>query len=344
MKVLHVIDTLGIGGAERVMVDLSNILQENGEEVAALFLLEKGPLAKELNHHIQQYELKRYKRFSIKSIFRFISIVKQYDIVHVHMRHCFEYVSFASLFYPPLRRKVVFHDHYGDINIDDKCPFVLKTALNHCLTAYIGVSDQLVDWAKRNGTTNCYLMPNIVRKQKVEVDKKQTLTDYISVGTIRKTKNYEYLIKLASQMPEKRFTIYGNTQIPEYMQSIKGILCKNVTIVEGVSNVQPLLQQYRIAIHCAPSETGPLVLIEFLAQGIPFLAYRTGEVVRQIQDDLPELIVDDFETETWIKRLKHIEDNYDSIKNKLSVVYDKYYSEQNYYNTCNQIYRRVQNC
>lgn len=344
MKILHVIDTLRIGGAERVMVDLSNILYENGEEVTALFLLDKGPLAKELNPHINQYELKRYKRFSIKSVFRFVSIAKQYDIIHVHMRHCFEYVCLATLFYPPLKKKTIFHDHYGDINIDDKCPIVLKTALNHFLSAYIGVSEQLVEWAERNGTSNCFLLSNIVRKQQVETNDNQSGTDYVSVGTIRKTKNYEYLVNLASKMPDKSFTIYGNVQIPEYMQSIKSILCRNIRIVEGVSNVQPLLNKYKIAIHCAPSESGPLVLMEFMAQGIPFVVYRTGEVVRQIQNDLPELIVDNFEIQNWIDRIGFIEQHYEEIKRKISIVFNKYYSEQTYYSKCKTIYQNVRNC
>ena len=344
MKILHVIDTLMIGGAERVMVDLSNILHENGEDVSALFLLEKGPLSCELNPQIKQYELFRYKRFSVKCICRFIRIAKHYDIIHVHMRHCFEYVSFVSLLHPSLKKKVVFHDHYGDINIDDKCPVILKASLRHHLAVYIGVSEQLVDWAKRNGTSNCFLLPNIVRKQVTEVPSSSNVVGFVSVGNIRQTKNYEYLAELARQFPNENFTIYGNINSPDYWDKIRKMIGNNVNVVKGVSRVQPLLRNYRLAIHCAPSETGPLVLIEYLAQGIPFVVYRTGEVVRQIQDDLPELIVDNFEIQNWLDRIGFIEQHYEEIQEKMSTVYEKYYSEQTYYNKCKTIYQNVQDC
>ena len=44
MKVLQVIDKLDVGGAERVLVDLSNILDENNIDTTVLCLLKDSSL------------------------------------------------------------------------------------------------------------------------------------------------------------------------------------------------------------------------------------------------------------------------------------------------------------
>lgn len=342
MRILHVIDKLNIGGAERVAVNLSNILSENGEDVAFLSLLEKGTLSSSLNPAIKQYELHRKRRFSIKCILQFIRIAKQYDIVHVHTKHNIRYVSFLVMCYPSLRKKIVFHDHSmpegGFLGIMN-C-LLIRIAVD----SYIGVYQELLEWATKRKIKKAYLLSNIVRKQDVVCTTDETKHDFVSVGNIRPAKNYEFLAKLAKQIQDKSFTIYGNADDINYLNEIKHIISQNVNIVEGVSNVQPLLHNYKLAIHCAASETGPLVLLEYMAQGIPFVTYRTGEVVNQIQNDLPELIVDNFDPETWIKQIQSIEKDYNNIKYRLLRVYDELYSEQRYFGTCMKIYKNVQNC
>lgn len=342
MKILQVIDQLNIGGAERVVLDMSNILCDHHEDVTLLSIRGIGALNEYLNKRIKFIALERQSKFSFAEMKRFVDIANNYDIIHVHMRHTMVYVAVASLFKPSLRKRIVFHDHYGDINIDKACPMPLRYSLKHCITAYIGVSRQLVDWAKFWKVNSCYLLPNIVRKQ-ITNSIVTNSSGYISVGNIRSTKNYLHLMKIAKALPNIHFTIYGNRNEPDYYNQVVAEKGDNVDIVEGIADVQPLLQNYKIAIHSAPSETGPLVLIEYMAQGIPFITYNTGEVVEQVKGELPELILDTFEVGEWVERLQYIEEHYDVIKSKLSEVYEKYYSENKYYLSCKQIYKNVQN-
>ena len=55
------------------------------------------------------------------------------------------------------------------------------------------------------------------------------------------------------------------------------------------------IQQFEIGLQTAKSESGPLVLIEYLAQSLPFLTFNTGQVVDDIKSDIPQLILDNFE-------------------------------------------------
>ena len=62
MKILQVIDTLNVGGAERVFVDICNILNENQVDVSALFILKGGVLQDKIKSGILIYELNRKSR------------------------------------------------------------------------------------------------------------------------------------------------------------------------------------------------------------------------------------------------------------------------------------------
>ena len=73
MKVLQVIDKLDVGGAERVLVDLSNILDENNIEITVLCLLTKSSLDEKLNKNINKIYLNRLNKLSV---FKYVQLYR----------------------------------------------------------------------------------------------------------------------------------------------------------------------------------------------------------------------------------------------------------------------------
>ena len=65
-----------------------------------------------------------------------------------------------------------------------------------------------------------------------------------------------------------------------------------------------VMSYFKLAIHTAKSETGPLVAMEYLKSGTNFIAFNTGEVIRQIKKELPQKILYDFEMENWIRAIE----------------------------------------
>ena len=74
-------------------------------------------------------------------------------------------------------------------------------------------------------------------------------------------------------------------------------------------NIQSKLSNYQIAIHVAHSESGPLVLMEYLIQGLPFLAHKTGEVADVLYSELPECFVNSLEKHEWNRKLEFLRSN-----------------------------------
>ena len=105
MRILHVITTLQIGGAERLMVDLLPLLQEMGNEVdLLLFNGFESCFKNELSHkNIRIFSSKKdnkkskFKVYNPLNIFKLRKYLKRYDIIHTHNTACQVYAPIAKL-------------------------------------------------------------------------------------------------------------------------------------------------------------------------------------------------------------------------------------------------------
>lgn len=105
MKILHVITTLDVGGAERLMVDLLPLLKSYGDEIDLLLFNGKETLfKKELESKgITVYELSCQEGFADHrevnnplNILRLRKYLNHYEIIHTHNTACQFYVPLAS--------------------------------------------------------------------------------------------------------------------------------------------------------------------------------------------------------------------------------------------------------
>jgi glycosyltransferase involved in cell wall biosynthesis len=343
MKILQVIDTLNVGGAEKVFVDICNVLIDNGIEVTSLFLLEKGALKEELNQSIPVIELHRINKWSFTTMYQCSKIIRQYDIVHCHFRHVYKYISFVSKLFN-VKSKIILHDHYGSIDIDKKVPFLFDSFFKP--NYYIGVSGSLQLWAKNNlkiKENKVFVLENIVSKsvQKLEYDKN---FDLILVSNFKPVKNNKFGLDLIENL-DKSLLLVGQNQNNSYYNEIiskKNLQHLNCEIDDSIKNVQPILHNFKLGLHTSMSESGPLVLIEYLAQSLPFLAYETGEVSKILKPHFPEFFIDNFEVPQWTERIKMLlsKEN-DTVK--MQEVFEKYFGKEQYFNKLISIYQCVKN-
>ena len=114
----------------------------------------------------------------------------------------------------------------------------------------------------------------------------------------------------------------------------------DVVIDTGNVDVREEYNKYSIAIHTSPKETGPLVLLEYLSAGIPFIAYNTGSVAAAVSKELPILFVDNFESQRWQKQIETIKED-SSLTNKMQALYRRAFTTEQYLNKCLDIYKSV---
>ena len=353
MKVIQVIDQLQVGGAERVLVDLSNLLKEQNCDVAVLCLLNEAKLDGHLDNDIPVIYLLRKHKFNPLYLIRLYKILISYDVIHIHLRQVLRYVSLLFYFSGLHNKKVIlFHDHYGNIVHDTSISASIKSAIKRC-AAYIGVSDQLVNWAKQNKlNTTIIKKSNIIRKHAAEttITKLQPdIVKVVSIGNFRPQKNYEFLLDLVMKSPDDyRFTIYGQPIDTVYykkiLETIRSLnLGSKIQLVTDCDNVGAYLGQYNLGLHTASSETGPLVAIEYLGANLPYLSFDTGEVANTLKHEFPYLIQNNFEVGAWLESMDFILSKSEELKDKLELFYEKNYSDEAYGKSFVKLYDELLN-
>ncbi|WP_373033246.1 glycosyltransferase family 4 protein [Sulfurovum sp.] len=114
MKILSVIETLGKGGAERVLVNTLPALQKLGIECEVAILFETDDLAEELEvqgikvHHLDL----SYKWNVVEGISKLNQLLKNnhYDIIHAHLFFAYFYTGLVKLFHPSIKIVTTFHN------------------------------------------------------------------------------------------------------------------------------------------------------------------------------------------------------------------------------------------
>ena len=344
MKVLHVIDNLAPGGAERVMVNACNWLHEAGVAVEAVIISGQSlELMALLDPHIQIHVLGRRSRLDIQAARRLAELLaEEVNIAHVHMRHNFRYTALiAKLFH--IRTPLVFHDHYGTINLDQRIPAGFGSFARP--QWYIGVSKTLTTWAERQLhllPEQIFLLENAVAAEPfVDAPLKRNL---VLVSNIKAQKNQLFALELL-QRTGLSLDIYGARQDEGYAKELEAAiqnksLAGQVRLFHDCHNVQSRLGGYQLGLHTSNSETGPLAVIEYLAQGLPFLAYRTGAAADLIGRDFPEFFIDCFEPEAWAERIRQLLAAPPD-RARMAEVFERHFSKKRYVEQCLEIYKRI---
>lgn len=355
MKILHVIDTLNIGGAERVLVTLSNLFAREGHEVGVLTIIAPGRYADDLLPGVKTYCLNRRWKFNPVKMYRLARLADEYDIVHTHMRYDLRYVFLSKLLFG-FKAKIVAHDHYGDIEIDQAVPAFAKYILRK--VTYVAVSGDLVEWAiNKVGLSRqaAFLLSNIVLVRKARPTISQSSQALLMVANIRPTKNIEFALEVMKSLKQRgspcTLDVVGQIYDTGYYHMIRQLIAEygledRVKLIHDCFDVQEIIGKYAVGIHTAKSESGPLVLIEFLGCGLPFVTFKTGRVVDQIHNELPEFISRTFDVDDWVSLINRLlmkreEETFESLKIRMRDVFQKHYAEVNYYRDCLAIYERA---
>ena len=350
-NIVQVIDRLHIGGAERVLVTLSNLLYEHGHHVTVLTTVTPGPLAESLHKNIPLVNLNRRSKWNPFTMLRLIKTVRKFDIVHVHSRHNLRYLWLAKKIFG-LKTPVFYHEHHG-YRIHTSATALEKKMFARVV--FIAVSEQLKAWAIQKACTNesqTFTLANTVIRyvhdKALTARKESAFTELVMTGNFVPVKNMAFAIQILAYLnaAETRYklTIIGSVADKNYYESIVALVSsegqeKYVRYITDCKNIQPILHQFDLAIHTASSESGPLVLVEYIAQGLPFVTYETGEVTAQVKEALPASVINNFNVEDWAGRIRLIQQQ-DKLKTgaQLAAIFEAYYSAAAYYQKCMNIY------
>jgi glycosyltransferase involved in cell wall biosynthesis len=203
---------------------------------------------------------------------------------------------------------ILFHDHYGDIEIDTQVPAWFRYWGASHVDYYVGVSDELVNWAMDAGiprqrtsmianaldTQRFAAFPGLNLRDKFNIPAEQKIG--IMVGNLRTVKGLDLLISACTEIPKEilpAFFIVGEAQEPDYVRNCLNqihnkALEKNFHFVGQQPDSLSWMMGADFAVLPSRSESGPLVLIEVMACGLPFVAFNVGGISHTVSQYMPD--------------------------------------------------------
>jgi glycosyltransferase involved in cell wall biosynthesis len=290
VRILHVVSSLNVGGAERFVIDLATEQKASaGYEVSILSMGAEGePLESEVN----KLSLGLLHGKNIKNIRR---ILHDFDVVHIHSSHCLLRLLLAALF---INVKVVYTRHNERVHQSLKwqCTYFLARLTLHKMI-FVAEKARLNFLAKypafnaKSQTILNGVLPMVQSKHK-------SRTFRLShVGRFVPLKSQHYLIEAVAQIPEDiqqhiSLAFFGTGDLIGKNKQLAEKIIPQVTIAFNgfVTNRDDIYQASDVLIVTSETEGLSLAILEALASGTPVIASDVGGNPELVQHEYNGLL------------------------------------------------------
>lgn len=324
MRVLQIIDSLEIGGAEKMAVNYANALASSIEFSGLVATRKEGVLKNQLNKNSHYFYLNRKSKLDLKAIFKLRKYCIHNKITHLQAHSSSFFVAFLTkLFLPKI--KIIWHDHNGLSEfISTQKSNVLKF-VSFFFEGIIVVNDQLKIWAERE--LNCkkiIYLPNFTLLDYTQPKETNLLgikgKRILCLANLRFQKNHFLLVEVAKKLKESHsdWTIHlvGKDFNDTYSEKLKNeiknhYLIDVVILYDSRNDIQNIIEQSDICILSSQSEGLPVAILEYGLNRKPIVSTKVGEIPKIITNKENGLLVDNYDSNEFYLSLVQLIENAD---------------------------------
>lgn len=309
MKILQVIDCFArIGGAEKLVLDLSIELKSMGNDIDILSIIEPEQTKLEFKNTLEKYGINTYflnssnQLYSLQNILKFKNFLlnKSYDIVHVHLFPAQYFCAYGKKFAP--NSKFIFTEH----STDNKRRHYLITRIIDKWTykqydSIISISKKVEDGLdKLINKENSVIIPNGIKLTEFYNATPISMVNLIGCTNSKikiitmcarfsKGKDYITLFKtLKSLPPEVHIICIGDGELrgdcETYCQKEK--IYNQVHFLGIRDDVNRIFKASDAIVLSSEHEGFSLSMLEAMASGRPFTASRVNGIYDIIGDSI----------------------------------------------------------
>ncbi len=335
MKILQIITQPVLGGAQSVVIELSNALAENNHDIIVMSK-KSGAMWESLNADIKRVYCNHFRRNispinDIKSYFAIRKCIKKEkpDIIHLHTSKVGLLGRLAA--WPKHTKKTFYTMHgFDQVRLAHKEFLFLEKIFKNLCFKIIAISKYDLKNLHACGIKNTELIYNAVRdKKNIKLDNKilQQIKDFsrekkilLSVSRDAKPKRFDLFLEVAKNCPHLSFIWIGNKEPKENIPN-------NMMCLGEVINGGAYISLADAFILLSDHEGLPISLIESLSCGVPIIASNVGGIPEVVKDSCG--ITTENTAEKIIASIDHLFSNptiYDSMRNLSRKEFEKYYS------------------
>ncbi len=327
MKILHIINNLGSGGAESMLVNFLKYSKNKAD--IDLLLIVDDKIVYNLPENIKIFTLQpKGKRYSLKKLYRLFKLIRKenYDIVHAHLFPTQYYLALIKIFLPK-KIKLVTTEHNTTNNrrqffITKIIDYLLYSFYDHIVFISEGVKKQFekdFNFKKFKGSVinNGISLENF--KPKISKNEKDIIK-LLMVARFSKQKDHITLLKAFRLLNNKyELSLVGEGEkmgeIINYVEELN--LSERVHFLGFQRNIPKIYSEHDIFILSSNWEGFGLVAVEAMASGLPVIASDTeglNEVVKDAGILFPKK--DHIKLAYEIERVAHDNKLYNELTNK----------------------------
>jgi glycosyltransferase involved in cell wall biosynthesis len=289
INIIQLVDTLKVGGAEVLAVNISNALFDKGVNSHLCATRQEGPLKENLNSNVGYLFLNRKSTLSFKSIFILRDYIVNNNITIVQAHSTSYFISICvKLFLPKL--KILWHNHTGaNTSLKGFKLFFLKFCCKY-FDYIINVNEDLDIWSKnilkKNDSSYVRNFPFFVNHKSETKLFGQEGKRIVCLAGLRKEKDHINLLNafllVLKHDPYYTLHIVGKDYNDNYSKIIHDFV-RNQKLVNHVffynlcTDIKNILEQSDIGVLSSESEGLPIALLEYGLAKIPVVCTDVGE-------------------------------------------------------------------
>jgi len=283
VRILHVVSSLNVGGAERFVIDLAEEQSTKGHHIAIVSMGNKGePLEEEVIS-------KNFQLYLSTGIFQLMMLFRQYDVVNIHSSHCLFRSLIASIL---CSCRIIYTRHNERVHLTPKWKLTYKLAYIKLHKMIFVAEKARLNYLKAYPHFESKSMTVLNGVLPIKVEKHETNKVRLGiVGRFVPLKSQHYLIEAVASMSSTKdmaLEFFGDGELLDKNKQ----LCKKlipemeVTFHGLVPNRDSIFKQLDILVVTSETEGLSLAILEAMSSRTPVIASNVG--------GNPELVTDEF--------------------------------------------------
>lgn len=304
MRILQLIDSLELGGAERIAVNYANALSYKIEFSGIVATRKEGALRNRIDKEVFFDCLHKRFTFDFFSIFRLRSICKANQVQWVHAHGTSYFAAFLlKLMYP--RIKIIWHEHAGARSETLSIHNIILWILSRFFCGIIVVNHNLEDWCRSKlGFDRVIYLPNFTvfntNESQETFLKGFEEKKIVCLANLRHPKNHKLLVEVAIKLrdshPDWTFHFIGADLGDNYSVDLKKMIAGNnleesVFLYGVCQDIDHILRQTTIGVIASTSEGLPVALLEYGLHKKAVVVTDVGEIPLIVQDGVNGFVV-----------------------------------------------------
>ncbi len=357
LRVLQLIDSLNVGGAEVLAVNIFNLLSNNNDYKSYICATrQEGDLQSKIIQKENYFFLRKKYTVDLGAIYRLRKFVKKNEINIIHAHSTSFFMAFCMKFVF-LNVKVIWHDHYGNSDFLNERNFRSLKFVSNKFDFIISVNSKLVKWSNRNlHCKRVMLLNNFAYFNDLETNtilKGEQGKRIVHLAAFRTQKDHLNLLKsfLITQNEFADWTLHlvGDGNDEKYKNEIVSFINANQleskVFLYGVClDIKNILSQATIGVLASKSEGLPIALLEYGLAKLPVIVTNVGQCNDVVKNDVSGHVIPKNDSKKLAESIIYLINNEkkrSQFGEELYLEVKNNYSKESYVNKLTEIYREV---